>query len=62
MAVVRASASKDEERGELLLDDLINEVCGKHFSPNSILSDAKFGMSVFINPSGHTLQKNRANI
>ena len=45
-----------------LLDDLINDVCGKHSSPILILSDDKLGMSTFINPRITTLQKNGTNL
>ena len=37
-----------EERRDTILDDLINEVIWKHFSPILILSDDKLGMSMFL--------------
>ena len=58
--VVKASASSDKVKGDVLLDDLMNEMSWKHSSPKWIFSDDKLGMSTFITPWIHTLQIHRS--
>ena len=60
--VAKASASNDKVKGDVLLDDLMNEMSWKHSSPKWIFSDGKLGMSTFITSWIHTLQIHRSGV